>query len=84
MWQELGGSNSMGNEAKQMAEVKEWLQGGFFTRGEKSSDLFGAVSLGGRMELEQEENESLGCVPIEEVEELLRKCAYELGIVYEQ
>ncbi len=73
----------MGNDARQMAEVKEWLQGSFFSHEKKRNDLFGAISLGGRMELEQEENESLGCVPIEEVEELLKKCAYELGMAYE-
>lgn len=55
----------MGDDVKQITKVKEWLQG----------DLFGSI------ELEQGEDESLGCVPIEEVEELLKKCAYELGIV---
>ncbi len=73
----------MGNDVRQMTEIKEWLQGSFFSCEKKRNDLFGAISLGGRMELEQKEDESLGCIPIEEVEELLKKCAYELGIAYE-
>ena len=53
------------DSAKQMVEVKEWLQGSFFIQELK------------------EENETLSCLSLEEVEELLRKCACELGIEYE-
>lgn len=75
----------MENDVIQMSEIKEWLRGGFFSyeNEKKKNDLFEAVSLGGRMELEQKEDESLGCIPLEEVEELLKKCACELGIAYE-
>ena len=34
----------------------------------------------GIIKKEQDEEEPLGCLPIEEVEELLKKCACELGI----
>ena len=86
MWKcliERRGNNTMGNDARQMTEIKEWLQGSFFSCEKKRNDLFCAISLDGRMELEQKEDESLGCIPIEEVDELLKKCAYELGIAYE-
>lgn len=58
----------MNNDVRQMEEVKKWLQGNFFLYKNK----------------EQKEDESLGCIPIEEVDELLKKCAYELGTKYEK
>lgn len=74
----------MENDVNAMAEVKDWLQEGSKLSKRNMNDLFGAVNLGGRMKLEQEEDEPSVCVPIEEVRELLAKCACELGMKYEQ
>lgn len=78
----LKGYDTMGNNAGQMMEVREWLQGGFFSYEKKGDALFESFSMGGRMQLE-DEDEGLGCLPLEEVNELLRNCAHELGIKYE-
>lgn len=69
---------AMGKEMTTIEEVKEWIQCGLFMK-EKNNNLFDSYSLGGRMELE-EEDESIGCLPMYEVEQLLQKCARELGM----
>ena len=70
-----------GNDARKMEEVKAWLRGN--SNIQEKNDLFGAIDLGGRMALEQEEEDTFGCIPVAEVDQLLKKCAYELGMTYE-
>lgn len=51
----MKGNNDMENDVKQMTKVKEWPQ----------DDFFEAI------DLEQQEDKSLGCLPIKEIEEIL-------------
>lgn len=54
---------------RKMKQIKEWL---------KDDNI--KIPL----EVKKDENESLGCIPIEEVDELLKKCACKLGIEYKK
>ena len=57
------------NNIEEMNKIKEWLK-------ESNIEL--------PLETKRNENESLSCIPIEEVDELLEKCACELGIEYKR
>ena len=67
---------------KEMKEVKEWLKERSPSSKKKINDLFRSVDMGGRIPLKEQE-EALGCVPVGEVKEILKKCAIELGMIYE-
>ena len=63
-----------------MEEVKDWIRNSFVGRGKKDNDLFEV----GRMTLRKENEDTFACIPVSEVQGILRRCAYELGITYEQ
>ena len=63
-----------------MEEVKDWIRNSVVGRGKKDNDLFEVE----RMPLEQEDEDAFVCIPISEVQGILRRCAYELGMTYEQ
>ena len=63
-----------------MEEVKDWIRNSVVGRGKKDNDLFEV----GRMTLEQENEDTFACIPVSEVQGILRRCAHELGITYEQ
>ena len=57
------------NNIEEIKKIKEWLK-------ESNIEL--------PLETKRNENESLSCISIEEVDELLEKCACELGIEYKR
>lgn len=73
----------MGIDAMKMEEVKDWIRNDVASR-EKRDNYFEAISLSGRMTLEQENEDTFACIPVSEVQGILRRCAYELGMTYEQ
>ena len=70
----------MGIDAMKMEEVKNWIQNSVAGRGKKDNDLFEV----GRMTLRQENEDTFACISVSEVQGILRRCAYELGMIYEQ
>ena len=70
----------MGIDAMKMEEVKNWIRNSVAGRGKKDNDLFEV----GRMTLRQENEDIFACIPVSEVQGILRRCAYELGMTYEQ
>ena len=72
----------MVSDVKKMEEVKEWFKEGNPSSKKKINDLFRSIDMGGRIPLKEQE-EALGCVPVGEVKEILKKCAIELGMIYE-
>lgn len=70
----------MGIDAMKMEEVKNWIRNSVAGRGKKDNDLFEVE----RMPLEQENEDTFACIPVSEVQGILRRCAYELGMTYEQ
>ena len=73
----------MVSDAKKMEEVKKWFKEGSPSSKKKINDLFRSVDMGGRMPIKEQKEEVLGCVPIGEVKGILKKCAIELGMIYE-
>lgn len=70
----------MGIDAMKMEEVKNWIRNSVAGRGKKDNDLFEVE----RMPLGQEDEDAFVCIPISEVQGILRRCAHELGMTYEQ
>ena len=70
----------MGIDAMKMKEVKNWIRNSVAGRGKKDNDLFEVR----RMTLRQENENASVCLPVSEVQGILRRCAYELGMTYEQ
>ena len=70
----------MGIDAMKMEKVKNWIRNSVAGRGKKDNDLFEV----GRMTLRQENEDIFACIPVSEVQGILRRCAYELGMTYEQ
>ena len=70
----------MGIDAMKMEEVKDWIRNGVASCEKRDKDLFEVE----RMPLGQEDENAFVCIPISEVQGILRRCAYELGMTYEQ
>ena len=70
----------MGIDAMKMEEVKNWIRNSVADRGKKDNNLFEVE----RMPLGQEDEDAFVCIPISEVQGILRRCAHELGMTYEQ
>ena len=70
----------MGIDAMKMEEVKNWIRNSVAGRGKKDNDLFEV----GKMTLRQENEDTFACIPVSEVQGILRRCAYELGMTYKQ
>ena len=70
----------MGIDAIKMEEVKDWIRNGVASREKRGNDLFEVE----RMPLGQEDENAFVCIPISEVQGILRRCAHELGMTYEQ
>lgn len=63
-----------------MEEVKNQIRNGVAGRVKKDNDLFKVE----RMTLRQENEDTFACIPVSEIQGILRRCAYELGMTYEQ
>ena len=70
----------MGIDAMKMEEAKNWIQNSVTGRRKKDNDLFEV----GRMTLRQENEDTFVCIPVSEVQGILKRCAYELGMTYKQ
>ena len=70
----------MGIDAIKMEEVKDWIRNGVASREKRGNDLFEV----GRMTLRQENEDTFACIPVSEVQGILKRCTYELGMTYEQ
>ena len=70
----------MGIDAMKMEEVKSWIRNSVTGRRKKDNDLFEV----GRMTLRQENEDTFACIPVSEIQVILRRCAYELEMTYEQ
>ena len=65
-----------------MEEVKDWIRNSVVGRGKRDNDLFEVVNLSRRTTLEQENEDTFACIPVSEVQGILRRCAHELGMTY--
>lgn len=70
----------MGIDVMKMEEVKNWIRNSVAGCGKRDNDLFEVW----RMPLEQEDEDAFVCIPVSEVQGILRRCAHELGMTYEQ